>query len=303
MKNRHQFQQSPHRKMHWIQIRRCRRPHLLTPESWQITFAPVLSFSWGVAWCSILLKGETLIFGSVLHLILKIRSQNIFIKLYLCSTKTRSYFQDLETAVYTMRKKPYLSAVNCSHGVINDCYRVCVHSIVLIANSRFDCEKSFIRKKLSLALACQPSVLQEEYFWSFKFLVLLSRFRYFLLSRRQPYIIFEDDSHGGHAHIYVFSHLACRSLWIPPYPFTDSFNHFLWSSKAWYPTPRTVFRCTKFLKSIHNMVHRGFSLVTFKSLIISEFVLSAHLSWIIASCLLIFWKFNENYFNIIAEND
>ena len=93
--------------------------------------------------------------------------------------------------------------------------------------------------------------------WSFKFLVLLSRFRYFLLSRRQPYIIFEDDSHGGHAHIYVFSHLACRSLWIPPYPFTDSFNHFLWSSKAWYPTPRTVFRCTKFLKSIHNMVHRG----------------------------------------------
>ena len=44
-----------------------REPHFLTPKSWKVTLAPVLSFSGGVGWCTILLKGEGLIFEVFLY--------------------------------------------------------------------------------------------------------------------------------------------------------------------------------------------------------------------------------------------
>ena len=70
------LQQRSHLKIHRIQIRRCRRPHLFTPESGKMTLASVLSFSGGVGWSSILLVGERLIYQVFLHLF-KCWNQNI----------------------------------------------------------------------------------------------------------------------------------------------------------------------------------------------------------------------------------
>ena len=38
------FQQRPHRKIHGIQTKQCRRIHILVSESWKMTLASVLSF-------------------------------------------------------------------------------------------------------------------------------------------------------------------------------------------------------------------------------------------------------------------
>ena len=54
-----------------------------------------------------------------------------------------------------------MSAVNCFYKFINVCRRFCVKSVVLIINSRFNCEV-FHHKKRSLALPC-PVGRQEEF--------------------------------------------------------------------------------------------------------------------------------------------
>ena len=88
------------------------------------------------------------------------------------------------------------------------------------------------------------------------FFLLLDKCEVLSLShflRKQLEIIFDEYSHL--VHIHVFSHLSCRSLWIPLYHLMDSFNHLLWSSSAWSSTPRMVFKCTKLLKFFHHMVY------------------------------------------------
>ena len=91
-----------HTRIHDIQIRWHIRLHILNPECWKM--APVLSFSCGVKYCSILLRGERLIFQVLLYLF-KCWNQNaVCVDLNLLLHKITGKFQNLETAAHTMRK-------------------------------------------------------------------------------------------------------------------------------------------------------------------------------------------------------
>ena len=119
------LQQTLYRKIRGIQIRRCRRPRLLTPESWKMTLTPVLSFSGGMGWCSILLEVKRLIFEVFLHH-LKCWNKNI-VNVAICV--------NLNPLFHEYRGQPprfgdcspnhegrrLLSAENCSHRLINVC--------------------------------------------------------------------------------------------------------------------------------------------------------------------------------------
>ena len=111
---------------------------------------------------------------------------------------------------------------------------------------------------------------------------------------KQPESVFEDGFHIDRAYIHVFDHRSCRSLRTPPYPFSDSFYYLRCSNSVF--TPSTVFRYSKLLKSVHSMVHRGFSNV--QELFQYSMSLSfpgneAELSCHVYSFL---EKFDENYF-------
>ena len=118
--------------------------------------------------------------------------------------------------------------------------------------------KSFSSKN-NFSLYRDTLQISDEKVWSFNYFLVLFFFLhvwggiYFLSCREVAW-----------DHFWWFfwfrSHirLSCRFLWIPPYPFLDSYNQLIWSSSAWSSTPRTVFRCTKLLKYFQNMVNCGF---------------------------------------------
>ena len=171
--------------------------------------------------------------------------------------ENRGDFRDLVTAVDREKKHGFLSAVNCSHGVINVCWRFCVSYVILIVYSRFKCEEFLIKKKTVSRSAVSVVSSPKKKCWSLKYFGQVWGIIYFSHCReRQLKIVFEDVSHWGRAYIPVFSHLSCRTLQIPFYRFADIYNKLLCSSSAWFSTLMTVLRCTKFLKSAQNVVHR-----------------------------------------------
>ena len=89
-------------------------------------------------------------------------------------------------------------------------------------------------------------VCDNFYFWSCKETIGNRFWRYVLIESTLAFMSLTK--------IHVLQIPSDSSL-----PFLDSFNHLFWSSRARACTPRTVFRCTKFLKSVYNIVHRVFS--------------------------------------------
>ena len=160
------FQQKTHRKIFGTQIRQCRRPQLLTPESLKMTLAQVVSFYWGVGWCSILLEGESLISEVFLHLF-KCLNKNI-VNVAMCVDLNPMFHENQRRLPRFGDCSPHHEGTRlflvkiCSHRVINVCWRFCVSSVVLIVNSCFNCEEFSSEKKRSLALLYLPSVIQEE---------------------------------------------------------------------------------------------------------------------------------------------
>ncbi len=61
------LQDRPYTKVHWIQIRRTRRPKPLVPERFKIVLASVLDQSGCMRTCSILLKCNAFICGCFLY--------------------------------------------------------------------------------------------------------------------------------------------------------------------------------------------------------------------------------------------
>ena len=122
-----------------------------------MTFAPDLSFYWGVGWLSILLEGEMLIY---FHLFIK-WNQNI-INVEVCVHLNPLLHENLRwlPRFGDHRRhhewKRFLSAVDCSHGLINTWWRFCVHCNLFLAEASM--VKSFSSEKKTIsALLCQPS--------------------------------------------------------------------------------------------------------------------------------------------------
>ena len=96
--------------------------------------------------------------------------------------------------------------------------------------------------------------------------------------------------------IFMSIYLSFKSS----YPFLDSFNHLFWPNNTWSYTLNVVFWCTKFLKTVHNMVHHGFSY--FKSLVISEYFLPTQWAELLPLVCSFCKTFMNFFFNIISEN-
>ena len=120
--------------------------------------------------------------------------------------------------------KRLLSAVDCSYRIINDCWRFCVYSVILVVNRSFNCEEFFIIK--NYFLLCHPAFKSLRIMFALsRFFLLLDMYEvlslYHFVWKHLEIILLNCMS----TRIHVVSHLSCRSLQIPLYPFVDSFNH------------------------------------------------------------------------------
>ena len=154
-------------------------------------------------------------------------------------------------------------AENCSHGVINVCWTFGINSVVLIVDSCFNSPG-----KKSLALLWQLLVPQEEALL-FK---IYCNFRQVWGSVSFSSCREITRDHFWFTHIHVFSYLQIFCISFALYPFLDSFNHFLCLNNAWSSDVRSSLNLFTTWYTV--------GLTTFKSLIISEFVLPEQQSWI-----------------------
>ena len=170
-----------------------------------------------------------------------------------------------------------MSALNCSHRVINVYWIFCINFVVLLVTVA-----EIVQIVSSEKIYCHPSVLQEEA-CSFKYLVILDRLEVLSLSHlvgKRLKIVFLNGFYWGHTHIHVFSHLSCTSV-------PSLITFFVWAvfglsllGQSWaLPNSLDLF-----------ITCYTMDLATFKDLIISEFVLYEQLSWIMTSRLLPFQK-------------
>ena len=151
-----------------------------------MTFATVLSFSWSVGWCYILLEVERLIVGVFFHLF-KCWNQNI-LNIDICVDlnpllhKTQRRLQDLKTAAHTMRLKDFCRQYTVlleSSMSTESQWKFCVHFVVMTHDSCFNCEEFFFRK-IYLLLVWASLQFFKKNICSFKSLVLFEAVRYCL---------------------------------------------------------------------------------------------------------------------------
>ena len=144
------FQHRPDRKIHWIQIKRCRRSHLLTSKSWKWS----LHQSWVIIEVWVVLNFVERLNFEMLFYLFKSWNQNI-ISVEVCVDLNPPFHESERWLPRFGDCSPYhkwkriLSAVDCSHGLINDCWRFCVQSVILIINRSFNFEEFLIRKTIS----------------------------------------------------------------------------------------------------------------------------------------------------------
>ena len=145
------FQHRPHQKSIVFKSGDAGCHISLLQISWKMMFAPVLSFYCSVGWCSNLLEGEKIIFEMFFHLF-KSWNQNISY-VEVCGDlnsvprklKGTSRFGDCSP---DHEWKQLMSVVDCSHWLINDCWKFCVHfSFWLLTEASI--MKSFSLKMIS----------------------------------------------------------------------------------------------------------------------------------------------------------
>ena len=143
------FQHRPNWKIHRIQIRQCRSPHLLTPKSLKMTFVPVLSFYLGVGRCSILLEGEKLTFEILFYLF---KSWNLNI----INVKVCLYLNTLfhKNQMWLPRFGDCSPHHEWKHILRTLCYSDCWQKLQVC--------KVFHQKKTISCSAGQPSNLEEQ---------------------------------------------------------------------------------------------------------------------------------------------
>ena len=177
-----------------------------------MTFAPVLIFSWGVGWCSVLLEGKRLFFKVFINLF-KCWNQNIInvkicVDINPCSTKTKGDFQNFETAAAHHKGKRLLSAINCSHVVINVCWKFwvlsdCYHSLQLW--NVFHQKKTISRSVVSVFNS-------QRRIFSLLNIALSSKCEVQSLSHlvgKQLEIVFKDGFYCGHQWCHNFLGVFC----------------------------------------------------------------------------------------------
>ena len=129
--------------------------------------------------CSVLLKSERTIFEMFFRLF-KSRNQNI-INVQVCvdlnpmSNENQRWLSRFGDCSPHHEWKRLLLAVDCSHGLINDCWRFYVHSVVLIGGRSFNCEKIFTRKN-NFSLCCASFQISKKNICCIKSSLLLDRF-------------------------------------------------------------------------------------------------------------------------------
>ena len=60
--------------------------------------------------------------------------------------KNRSWLPRFGDCIPLHEWKRLLLTVDCSHGLVNDCWRFCIHYVIMIFNRRFNCENFFTKK-------------------------------------------------------------------------------------------------------------------------------------------------------------
>ena len=111
-----------------------------------------------VGWCSILLEGEKLTFEAFLHLFKRLNQTIINVEV--CVDLNHLFHKNQRWLprigdIYPYHEwKQLLSAVDCSQGLINDCWRFCYLSFWLWTEASN--VKSFSSEKKFLALPCHP---------------------------------------------------------------------------------------------------------------------------------------------------
>ena len=149
-------------------------------------------FSWGVRWY-ILLEGEVIYFFISSNVRIKVVNVAICVDFNPLFHKNQRLLPKFKDFSPHHEETQLLLAENCSHKVINVCWRICVNYVVLIVKNHFSCEKFFIINN-DLLLYNASLQFSKRKLCSFKSLVILGKYEVlclFHLAGRQLEIHFK----------------------------------------------------------------------------------------------------------------